>query len=168
MKKESGEKDLLPVIEKWKTYYGRYNELNGTTVDEVTALMWLETYSSNVSQLENVSSMSKAMEKVLRRHTSALGINLPSDCTVGLESLLALHTHTAQQFDIKQKKEVLLKRETMVAQLRCVNAIRHAYSLVARHTTLLHEFDCRSYESSYSSSLISYATIFWIDSNLYL
>ena len=133
MKKESGEKGLLPAIEKWKTYYGRYNDLNGTAVDEDTAVVWLETYLSNVSQLENVSSMSKALEQVLRTHTAALGINLPSDCTVGLESLLALHTHTAQQYDIKKKKSVLSKRRMMVAELRCVNTVRAAYDIDADH-----------------------------------
>lgn len=110
LRKGSREKDLLLAIEKWKTYYGRYNQFNGTTVDEDTTLMWLETYLSNVPQLENVSVIGTAMKQMLLKHVSQFGINLPSIGTVGLDSLLELHTPTPRS--IPRRRGSALKSTT--------------------------------------------------------
>lgn len=110
LRKGSREKDLLLAIEKWKTYYGRYNQFNGITVDEDTTLMWLETYLSNVPQLENISVIGTAMKQMLLKHVSQFGINLPSIGTVGLDSLLELHTPTPRS--IPRRRGSALKSTT--------------------------------------------------------
>ena len=51
-----------------------------------------------------------------------------------------------------------------IALLRSQQRGKRWGGLIKVHTTLyLHEFDCRSYESLQTSSLISYATIVWLE-----